>query len=233
MELFFVQNIFSDNLTLSEEESKHIVRVLRSTTGDKIYLTDGKGTLCEAEITDANSKSCSVKIIKRQKESGKRNYYLHIAIAPTKNTERFEWFLEKATEIGIDEITPLICEHSERREIKIERLNKVIVSAMKQSVKTYLPKLNSTVKFKDLIEHSNESEKFICSCDSEKNSTLKNLYSKEKDVLLLIGPEGDFSKEEIKLAEENNYKVITLGESRLRTETAGIAACTMISFINS
>ena len=233
MELFFVQNIFSDNLTLSEEESKHIVRVLRFTAEDKIYLTDGNGTLYEAEIIDANAKSCGVKIIKRQKEFGKRNYYLHIAIAPTKNTERFEWFLEKATEIGIDEITPLICEHSERREIKIERLNKVIVSAMKQSVKTYLPKLNATVKFKDLIKRSDPPQKFICYCDSEKNSTLKNLYSKEKDVLLLIGPEGDFSKEEIKLAEENNHKVITLGESRLRTETAGVHACSLISFLNA
>ncbi|MEP7169753.1 MAG: 16S rRNA (uracil(1498)-N(3))-methyltransferase [Bacteroidota bacterium] len=233
MQLFYCPDINSEIYFLSEEESKHCIGVLRHKKEDAINLIDGVGGFYIAKIIGNDKKKCEVKIISKQIEFSKRNYQLHIAIAPTKNTERFEWFLEKATEIGIDEITPLICEHSERKELKIERLNKVIVSAMKQSVKAYLPKLNAAIKFKDFIQHSNTSQKFICSCDAEKKSTLKNFYTKEKDVLLLIGPEGDFSKDEIELANTNGYKTISLGDGRLRTETAGIVTCEIINFINS
>ena len=233
MTLFYCPSIADGDYFLSEEESMHCIGVLRFKKNDIINLVDGIGGFYSAKIVQDDKKKCEVKIISRQTEYNKRNYQLHIAIAPTKNTERYEWFLEKVTEIGIDEITPVICEHSERKEIKMERLNKVIISAMKQSVKTYLPKLNAAVKFKDFITDADASQKFICSCDAEKNSTLKNFYEKEKDVLLLIGPEGDFSKEEIKIAELNGYKIISLGDSRLRTETAGIVACEIINFINS
>jgi len=233
MQLFYCPGIGSENAVLPEEESMHCISVLRHKREDTIHLIDGIGGFYTAEIINDHKRKCEVKIISRQTEFNKRNYYLHIAIAPTKNNERFEWFLEKATEIGIDEITPVICEHSERKEIKIERMNKVIVSAMKQSVKAYLPKLNEAIKFKDFTPGSNRPQKFICSCDAEKNSSLKNLYTKEKDVLILIGPEGDFSTDEIKLANMHGYKTISLGESRLRTETAGLVACEIINFINN
>jgi 16S rRNA (uracil1498-N3)-methyltransferase len=233
MQLFYCPGINSENYILSEEESMHCINVLRHKKEDTIQLVDGIGGFYTAEIVNNHKRKCEVKIISRQTEFSKRNYYLHIAIAPTKNNERFEWFLEKATEIGIDEITPVICEHSERKEIKIDRMNKVIVSAMKQSVKAYLPKLNEAVKFKNFISDSKESQKFICSCDADKNSSLKNLYTKEKEVLILIGPEGDFSVQEIQLANSNGCKTISLGESRLRTETAGLVACEIINFINN
>ena len=233
MQLFYCPEIDSESCLLNEEESKHCLRVLRHRKGDEIFLVDGEGGFYKAEIINDNKKNCELKIIVKKAEFGKRNYHLHIAIAPTKNIERFEWFLEKSTEIGIDEITPFICEHSERKEVKIERLNKVLVSAMKQSIKAYLPKLNKQVKFIDFVKKNFTGQKYICSCDAEKNSSLKNFYKKQNDVLLLVGPEGDFSKEEINHAEANGFKIITLGESRLRTETAGIVACEIINFINS
>jgi 16S rRNA (uracil1498-N3)-methyltransferase len=232
LNIFFTPDLSGDSYQLSEEESKHIIRVLRFRKGDTIFLTNGRGDFFTAEITDENPKACIVKVIDANHEFGKRNYRLHVAIAPTKNIERFEWFLEKATEIGIDEITPLICDHSERKEIKIERLNKVIVSALKQSVKAYLPRLNPALSFGQCVSASTDNLKFICSTEADKNNLLKNLYSKAKDVLVLIGPEGDFSKEEIKLAGKNNFEVVSLGESRLRTETAGIAACHTIALMN-
>lgn len=233
MQLFYCPAIISDFYSLSEEESRHCIGVLRHKEGDSIQLIDGVGGFYVAEITKADKRKCELKIIEKKTGLGKRTYKLHIAIAPTKNIDRMEWFLEKATEIGIDEITPVICEHSERKEVKPERLNKVIVSAMKQSLKAYLPQLNPQIKFKDYVKQENSSLKFICSCDADKNSSLKNLYTAQKDILLLIGPEGDFSNEEIKLAEANGFKTITLGESRLRTETAGIVACEIINFMNS
>lgn len=232
MQLFYCPNINSDLIFLSEEECVHCIGVLRHKKGDIIQIVDGAGGLYKAEIIVAEKRNCEVRILKTQKEWGKRNYYLHIAIAPTKNIDRFEFFLEKATEIGVDEITPIICEHSERKEVKPERLNKVMVAAMKQSVKAYLPELNSSTRFRDFVEQAKSPQKFICTCNADKSSILKNIYTKEKDVLLLIGPEGDFSKEEIKFAESNGFKTISLGESRLRTETAGIVACSEIYFIN-
>ena len=232
MNLFYTPDVTGEMHQLGEEESKHIGRVLRFRQGDFVFLTNGRGDLFKAEITDADPKSCSVKIIETTSNYGKRNYAVHIAIAPTKNMDRFEWFLEKATEIGIDEITPIICEHSERREIKTERLKKVIVAAMKQSMKCYLPKLHAALRFNELITKNFSCQKFICSVDASKQQLLKDLYEVKKDVLLLIGPEGDFSSGEIELAEKNNFKKVSLGDSRLRTETAGIVACHSIAQLN-
>ena len=234
MNIFYTPGLAGDVYQLNEEESNHIIRVLRFKRGDYVFLTDGTGNFFEAEITNDNPKGCQLKITETKHEYGKRNYQLHIGIAPTKNIDRFEWFLEKATEIGIDEITPLICDHSERREVKTERLNKVIVAAMKQSVKAYLPKLNPGMSFKEFVSKSFNGLKFICTVPktSSGNNLLQNLYKREKDSLILIGPEGDFSEEEIQLSVKNNFVVARLGESRLRTETAGIVACHTISIMN-
>lgn len=232
MNIFFTYDIAGDSYQLPEEESKHIIRVLRFRKGDFVFLTNGNGDFFKAEITVENPKACLVKVVETTHAFGKRNYRLHVAMAPTKNIERFEWFLEKATEIGVDEITPLICTHSERKELKIERLNKVLVSAMKQSVKAYLPKLNAAVSFSSFISSQAIQQKFICSTEADKNNLLKNSCVKETDALVLIGPEGDFSKEEIGLAVKNNFKVVSLGESRLRTETAGIVVASVVSTLN-
>ena len=232
MHLFYTPDISPDSYSLSEHESKHCAKILRLKKGDIIFLTDGRGNMFESKIVDANPKKCIVKITQINREVGKRNFNIQIAIAPTKNISRFEWFLEKATEIGIDEITPVICEHSERKNIKTERLNKVITAAVKQSLKAYHPILNELCKFNDFITANLQGEKYIAYIDEDVNEILKNLYVRNSDVTILIGPEGDFSKNEIKLATDNGYKPISLGKSRLRTETAGVVACHTINMLN-
>ena len=233
MNIFLIEKTDDSFVHLSEEESYHCIKVLRMHHGDNIEMVDGNGGYYKGIIEEPDSKNCVVGIQKKEKEFGKRNYRLHIAIAPTKNIDRFEWFLEKATEIGIDEITPLICQRSERREIKTERLNKVIVSAMKQSLKAYLPKLNSAVSFPDFVKQNKASSSFICSCEVSDDSLLKNLYQKERDAVILIGPEGDFTSDEIAMAIQNNFQQVSLSSSRLRTETAGIVVCNTESLLNT
>ncbi|POY37067.1 16S rRNA (uracil(1498)-N(3))-methyltransferase [Solitalea longa] len=232
MHLFFTPDIIGDFYQLNEEESKHCVRVLRLVNGDIIYLIDGKGGFYKTEIVDAHPKRCALKVLEVEQQYGKRNFYLHIAIAPTKNIERIEWFLEKVTEMGVDEITPIICQRSERKDVKTDRLNKIIISAMKQSLKAYQPKLNDSIDFKRFIVQSNEKVKFIAHCLDTDRKSLGQSYHKETEVLVLIGPEGDFSEEEITLAMNNGFAPITLGESRLRTETAGVVACAQLNFMN-
>lgn len=232
MQLFYVPNISGAEVTLDETESKHAIRVLRLNSGSKVQIIDGKGGLYEAEITDANPKKCRLAIVKSTLNFGKKDFHLHIAIAPTKNNDRFEWFLEKATEIGIDEITPLLTSHSERKAINQERFEKILVSAMKQSLKAFLPKLNNLTSIKELIFNNKTENKFIAYCDDIQKTHLKNLAEKGKDILILIGPEGDFSPDEIQFATENGFKVVSLGESRLRTETAGIVACHIANLAN-
>jgi 16S rRNA (uracil1498-N3)-methyltransferase len=232
MQLFYVPNISGSEIILDETESKHAIRVLRLQNGNHVQVIDGAGGFYEAEITDANHKKCRLAIVEVKKEFGKRNFHLHIAIAPTKNIDRFEWFLEKATEIGIDEITPLLSSHSERKVVNPERLEKILVSAMKQSLKAYLPKLNGLTSYKNLIINNKTENKFIAYCDDVQKTHLKDLVTRAKDTLILIGPEGDFSPEEVKLAIENGFKVVSLGESRLRTETAGIVACHIVNLAN-
>lgn len=232
MYLFYTPDIKEDEYTLPEEESKHCIKVLRLNTGDRIFLVDGKGGFYQCEITIPNAKHCQVKCVDKTEAYGKRDFYIHIAIAPTKNIERLEWFLEKCTEMGIDEITPLLCDHSERKVIKDDRLEKVIISAMKQSLKAYLPRLNPLTPFATFVNQPREGIKCIAHCDEDHKKRLDEVYRAEQSITILIGPEGDFSPHEIELAKANQYIPTTLGNSRLRTETAGIVACHSINFIN-
>ncbi len=201
-----------------------------------MHITDGKGILCDAEINDENLKACSVRIINTRQDYNKRSFKLNIAIAPTKNINRFEWFLEKCTEIGIDEITPLICEHSERRVVNADRSEKIIVAAMKQSCIAYLPLISPMVDFKNFLTTNNEqlpTNRFIAVCeDYEGKKHLKEVCQKNEDAIVLVGPEGDFSKEEIRLAFENGFKPVSISINRLRTETAGIVACEIVNMLN-
>lgn len=232
MHLFYTPDISSDTYILNEEESKHCIKVLRLQTGNSLYLIDGKGGFYEALIEDPHPKRTRLKILNVQNGFGKRNHYLHIAIAPTKNIERMEWFLEKATEIGIDEITPLICDRSERKDLKIERLNKVITSAVKQSIKAYHPKLNEPQRFRDFIRNDVDCQKFIAHCIDSEKTTLKDQLKLNSDYLVVIGPEGDFTPSEVDSAIEKGFLPISLGRSRLRTETAALEACFEIDFLN-
>lgn len=235
MHLFYTPDITTETYTLNEEESKHCVRVLRLKEGDKIQLIDGVGGFYEAEITDNNPKRCSVKIIDAKKEVGKRNWQLHIAIAPTKSMDRLEWFVEKATEMGIDEVTLINSINSERNIVKTERIQKVAISAIKQSLKAYLPKINEVVNFKILIASAKDfkGEKFIAHCNYRGTLPhIKTQYTPKQNALVLIGPEGDFTIEEVKFALDNGFKEISLGESRLRTETAALYACAALNVMN-
>ncbi len=223
MQLFFLDKI-QDKIFLDKKESRHAIRILRKNKGDIISLTDGKGNLYDGEIILADINNCQVQITNISKQEKQHKNYLHIAIAPTKNIDRFEWFLEKSTEIGIDEITPIICERSERKDIKIERSNRILLSAMKQSLKFYLPKLNNITSLQDLLNNQIEAKKkYIAHCHNLKKDKLKPINNKTS-CLILIGPEGDFSDKEIKLACKNNFQPVSLSTSRLRTETAGIVA---------
>jgi 16S rRNA (uracil1498-N3)-methyltransferase len=233
MQLFFAPDLKDEFYNLNEEETFHCTRVLRLKERDYIHLTDGKGNLFEAYLENTDKKGALLKIVNSISEYGKRNYHLHIAIAPTKNIDRFEWFLEKATEIGIDEISPIICEHSERTVIKPERLEKIIVAAMKQSIKTYKPKLNPQEYITNFLNHNfNNFQTFIATCEGDSRQMLKQVYENSKNVLILIGPEGDFSADEIQKSINAGFEPVSLGESRLRTETAGLVACHTINLIN-
>ena len=222
MQLFYCPEVFEGSSHLSSEESKHCIKVLRKQEGDTIHLIDGHGSFYEVKITLASQKKTGFDILSKWNETT-RSYKLHIAIAPTKNNDRFEWFLEKATEIGIDEITPIICERSERKVIKHERMEKIILSATKQSLKATLPKLNQAVSFDDFVKKNLNSDCFIAHCEEQKKIRLQTIASVNSTIL--IGPEGDFSTKEIELALDHNFKPLSLGNSRLRTETAGIVAC--------
>ncbi len=234
MQLFYTPDITPQNSQyfLSEEESKHAIKVLRMPVGEKLQLIDGKGGLYEAEIMDAHPKRTILKINSVITAYGRRNHYLHIAIAPTKNMERLEWFIEKATEIGIDEISLIICQRSERKDAKAERLNKIITSAIKQSLKAYHPVLNEAVSFSNFMAKDMDAQKFIAHCMPGNKAGLKDVIEPHGGYLILIGPEGDFSPAEVDEALAKGYKAITLGESRLRTETAALEACFEVNFLN-
>jgi 16S rRNA (uracil1498-N3)-methyltransferase len=233
MQVFYAPDITGEYYTLDERESKHTVRVLRMVEGSEIKLIDGKGNLYTGIISDPDQRACKIRILNVIKGFEKRDYKLHIGISPLKNPERFEWFVEKSVEIGIDEITPIICHHTEKQGLKPERLNNIIISAMKQSLKASSTKLNPACEFNDFIISSNHGTHMIAHCndDYERKST-GEAYQKGSDAVILIGPEGDFSAGEIIKAVNNGYIPVSLGKSRLRTETAGVAACHSIYFIN-
>jgi 16S rRNA (uracil1498-N3)-methyltransferase len=233
MNLFY-SSVVNQGVNIFEgQEAWHCTRVLRLGEGGIIHLTDGFGNLYECVILKADPKNCIVKVLSSEKEYMKRENYLHIGIAPTKSMDRFEWFLEKATEIGIDEITPIFCAHSERIKLKTDRLQKILIAAMKQSLKAYLPKLNEPSDVKKLIYKQFPGQKFIGYCESNKEDELQKVYKKGENALILIGPEGDFSPEEVLLAKKEEFIPIRLGKSRLRTETAGIVACHTILLMNA
>lgn len=232
MHLFYTPDLQDDTYRLSEEESKHCVRVLRLTEGESLFLVDGKGLFCEAVIINANPKACLLQVCDKKYNFGKREYQLMIGVSPTKNIDRYEWFLEKATEIGIDAVMPLLSRYSERKEIKPERLEKVMISAMKQSIKAYLPVLYPMQTFKKTITTPFSGQRFIAHCNEGEKVLLRDAVIKGKDILILIGPEGDFSTEEVELAICEGFIPVSLGTSRLRTETAALVACHTVNLIN-
>lgn len=233
MQLFYNPNIdeITENFSFDKEESKHIIKVLRKKDSDILFVTNGSGYLFETEITLASDSKCTVKVLSFEKKPAPK-FHLHLAVAPTKMNDRYEWFLEKATEIGISEITPIICDRSERKVIKNDRFDKIILTAMKQANELYLPKLNEAITFKEFLKHKNEGLQLIAHCEETDKKTLKSVLKPNESVTLLIGPEGDFSEKEIALALENKYVPVSLGNTRLRTETAAIVACHSVVFFN-
>ena len=232
--MFYNPDIDKDThqITFDKEESRHIVKVLRKKEGDTVYITDGKGFLYTSKINIASDKKCLATIFSASEKEIGRNYKLHIAIAPTKNNERLEWFLEKATEIGIDEITPIITKNSERRVIKKERLEKIIQAAMKQSLKFHLPKLNDAVPFNEFLNRKFEKKVYIAHCHEGDKGGMKTLIQPEESLTILIGPEGDFTEDEVSTCIKGGFHPITLGDARLRTETAAVVAVQNVAFIN-
>ncbi|MGJ5641002.1 16S rRNA (uracil(1498)-N(3))-methyltransferase [Formosa sp. S-31] len=233
MQLFYNPDIAESTteITFSKEESKHIVKVLRKGTGDVLNITNGNGWLFKAKLTIADMRHC-IALITEKTFQEKRNYSIHLAVAPTKMNDRYEWFLEKATEIGVDSITPIICDHSERKVVKLERFEKILQAAMKQSLHYYLPELNSPVNFNDFVSTHKNEQLFIAHCEETDKKSLKQSIKPNTGITILIGPEGDFSTKEIQLALKNNFSPVALGNTRLRTETAAIVACHTAALIN-
>jgi len=229
--LFYVPEINPPESILPEDESRHCIKVLRLRQGDEILITDGKGIIYSGDLINEDPRGTRVSIIEEFSGRPERYYHLHIAIAPTKNISRLEWFLEKCTEIGIDEITPVFCENSERKIIKPVRLEKIIVAAAKQSLTATFPRLNEARNLSELLGTDHRGDKFIA-CLSDKSSPLKIKYQKGSDVLILVGPEGDFTENEVEHALKNGFEQVTLGHGRLRTETAGVVACHTVALIN-
>ena len=236
MQLFYSDHITTETTayTFTREESKHIIKVLRKQQGDCIYITNGNGYLFTSSILDENPNKCTVTIDSYEYHNP-TSHYLHMAVAPTKANDRFEWFLEKATEMGVSEITPILCDHSERKAIKWERYNRIIQSALKQSLQYHLPKLNQLTTYKEFMEKTSDIDgvKLIAHCDEGNKTPLKDTLVSNTKTTILIGPEGDFSKNEIESARSQDFKEVTLGTTRLRTETAALWACCNVSILHS
>lgn len=232
MNVFYLPTAQLGTISFPEEESKHIVKVLRMKEGDRFCVTDGNGSLYDAELVDAHPKRAAAELSNQRQGYDIRDFKVSIAIAPTKLNERTEWFLEKATEIGIDEVKLFASYHSERRTANVERFKKIIVAAMKQSVKSKMPVIEDIVTFDKLVRQNYDGQKFIAWIDDDLTEQLCDLYRKGENALVLIGPEGDFSKEEVALAKENGFVPVSLGKARLRTETAAVVACHTIQLIN-
>ncbi len=235
MILFYCNDIQGDFANFSEEESKHCTQVLRKKPGDAVHFIDGVGHWYEGQITEATKRQVVVKIMVKHVGTDHTSFRLHMAVAPLKNMDRFEWFLEKATEIGVDEITPLLTKHTERSKLRYDRLEKIILSAAKQCLRTRLPILNELVDFEDFIkkfETKTPGARFIPHCHVANLPHLKNNCPAGADVTILIGPEGDFSEAEVQQAMARGFKEVGLGANRLRTETAGIVACHTVHLVN-
>ncbi|MEI6574583.1 MAG: 16S rRNA (uracil(1498)-N(3))-methyltransferase [Bacteroidota bacterium] len=232
--LFYTSGTIAKGATLAleTEEAYHALKVLRMKVGDRLILTDGKGCRGLSEIILLSKHDCAVSVVETETVSP-RPFRIHIAIAPTKSIDRFEWFLEKATELGIEEITPLICEHSERRIVKAERCHKILLAAMKQSEQSWLPVLHEAIHLDKFVKAENSMEKFIGWCGTGKEEHLAHVYHKGCNAVVLIGPEGDFSDKEVALARSLSYVPVNLGPNRLRTETAGVAACSILNVMNA
>ena len=233
MHLFLSDNTTAPYATLLPDESRHCVRVLRMGVGDEVWVTSGDGTMCRARVADPDERASSVEIVERLDDYGRRPFHLHLLVAPTKNTARIEWLVEKAVEIGIDRITPILCDHSERGVQKTDRLDRIALSAMKQSLKARRPQIDSPVKLVDFLQQPVEGSKLVCYCAGDERHTLHELYTPGTDAVVLIGPEGDFSPREIAAALAAGFQPVTLGDSRLRTETAALYAVTALNFLNS
>jgi 16S rRNA (uracil1498-N3)-methyltransferase len=231
-QLFFTQKIENGFAVFEEEEGRHLVSVLRKKVGDLLQFTDGQGFFYEAELSDAGKRQVLARILSKTAAAPLCAGKLHLAIAPTKQMERLEWFLEKATEIGVDEITPLLCKRSERDTIRLDRLEKILASAMKQSLRAWLPKLNQPTRFQDFIKKTGEAQKRLAWCSEEPLPHLKNTIAPDKTTVIAIGPEGDFTPEEVELALANGFQGVSLGTARLRTETAGLLAVTLFNVVN-
>ena len=233
MQLFYNPTIdeTTESFSFDKEESKHIIKVLRKKDTDILFVTNGLGLLFKTEITLASDNKCTVQILSLEKTEPSK-FQLHLAVAPTKMNDRYEWFLEKATEIGIHEITPIICDHSERKVYKIDRAEKIIQAAMKQSLHYYLPKINEPISLSQFVKLNIEGQKFIAHCEETDKKSFQKEIAKNEKVTILIGPEGDFSTKEINLAIANQFIPVTLGNTRLRTETAALVACHTIALLN-
>jgi 16S rRNA (uracil1498-N3)-methyltransferase len=233
MQVFYAPDIKGNTYILDEKESRHIVRVMRMSKGAPVMLIDGFGNLYNGIITDPDPKRCKISVTGVTREFEERNYRIHLAVSPLKNAERFEWMIEKIVEIGIDEITPLISHHTEKTGIREERITNIVISAMKQSLKARKPVLNSPAHFDEFIASVNSHVKLVAHCNSSVDrAKITEACPPGEDVTIMIGPEGDFSEKEIKDATKYGFISIHLGNSRLRTETAGIAACLSVYLIN-
>ena len=232
MYLFYTHQIDGEWATLAEAEARHCVQVLRMKAGDPIEFVDGQGTWFKGRLVELHKRACRIAIDERQAQDDACPVNLHLAVAPTKNMDRFEWFLEKATEMGISQVTPLLCQRSERRKLRPERLERVLIAAMKQSLKARLPVLNPLQKLSDFLPKVVADQQFVAHCMSGEKKLLKDIYLAGKDVCILIGPEGDFTAEEAQLAGQHGFTAISLGAARLRTETAAMVACHSINFMN-
>jgi 16S rRNA (uracil1498-N3)-methyltransferase len=232
MNVFYAPSADQGFAILSDEESRHCVKVLRMRPGEEVFLTDGKGGWFSGVLAEADPRACLVQVREARMAYRERPVRLHIAVAPTKQTDRLEWFLEKATECGIDEVTPVICEKSERTVVKPERLERVLLTAMKQSLRAYLPRLNPARPLAEFLESDQQGEKFIAHCrEGEKKGLLQDCPP-GRDVLVLIGPEGDFTAGEVELALGQAYRPVSMGPHRLRTETAALTACIAFNLNN-
>ena len=233
MPIFYTPHILGEEAVLDGDEARHCTQVLRMRVGEELVIVDGQGGYYQGALAEIGKRECKVAIRETQLEYGKRPYRVHLAVAPTKNMARWEWMLEKATEMGVDQVTPLITKRSERIHVRLDRLEKIAVSAMKQSEQAYLPLVSEPMDFADLVARAAYPQRFIPHCLEGVKSHLSQNCEPDKDVLILIGPEGDFTPEEVDQALSLGFLPADLGATRLRTETAGIVALAAVHFVNS